>query len=298
MINDLNPENLNLDFSKYDQSSSIYCSQLSLLTYRNEVNIEKFYQQMVREYPDQNINYNFLSNTDKNDTQALLWCNKTFLAIAFRGTERNKLKDWITNIKFWNYNNNPESNEELENLPPGHAGFRRSAMNLITTEHLLENINSLIKKSSPDADFKSFPIILTGHSLGAAISQMLIEPLVYSGYSFSGAYHFAPPLAVSNSVRDYMKDKYGEIVHDIVYYKDYVPRAGRNGVSHFGKFYRICLDGKIYKEKERYVRFKRFEVFKQAKWHSLTNHISAIKDTKHNSFERIQERESKGYKCL
>ena len=90
-------------------------------------------------------------------------------------------------------------------------------------------------------------------------------------------------------MNDYMKTKYGNKVYDIVNYKDYVPRAGRNGVAHFGKFYRICKNGLIYSEKESYIKFGFFEYLSEFKLHSLKNHLKAIRQ-KNNSFYGITNR--------
>lgn len=299
MLNDLSLNKFNKDYTSYDQLTSIYSSQVSEIAYWKSSKIKKLEQSLKELYPDDNYNLKLISHKDrKSHTQVLLYGNKQFLMIAFRGTEPSRIKDWITDAKFWNYKNHPTSNHHLANMPAGHGGFRRSLISLIAKKKLFKEIDKFILMSNSNIERSKFPIYLTGHSLGAAISQLFIEPLNYKGYNFSGAYHFAPPLAVSCKLNEYMKTNYGNKVYDIVNYKDYVPRAGRNGVAHFGKFYRICKNGLIYSEKESYIKFRFFEYFSEIKLHSLKSHIKALKNSK-NSFDSISKRSTgNDYPCL
>lgn len=45
------------------------------------------------------------------------------------------------------------------------------------------------------------------------------------GYNMAGAYFFAPPLAIRPDEACRLNKRYGTLVHEIVNYKDYVPRA-------------------------------------------------------------------------
>lgn len=301
MIQDLDPRSFNLDFSQYNQPTSIYCVQLSELAYFNKAEIMVFHSQFLKQFPESKQEFEFLEYSGKgNDTQALLWANPKFMVISFRGTEPSSLIDWFTDGKFWNYKNNPSQNESLYNMPPGHGGFRTSLMNLMSDEiDIMAKVEKLRLKVAPNSMKSEYPIFLTGHSLGAAISQMCIEPLNYSGFNFQGAYHFAPPLAVACSEREYMKKEYGDKVYDIVNFKDYVPRAGRNGVAHFGKFMRICKDGSLCWEKEAYIKFKWWEYPSEIRLHMLGSHLKAVKDPK-NSLSEINQRSNSdsGFNCI
>jgi hypothetical protein len=297
IIKDLNLTKFNNNFSRYNQLTSIYCSQVSEVVYWNSTEIQNLQKRLNQKYPKENYNLELIDHK-KSHTQALLFGNKKFLIIAFRGTEPSKIIDWITDAKFWNYKTAPIFNEKYANMPAGHGGFRKSLMNLITEKNLFKKIDAMIAKCNSETDLSKFPIYLTGHSLGAAISQLFIEPLNYKKYNFSGAYHFAPPLAVSCDMNDYMKTKYGDKVYDIVNYKDYVPRAGRNGVAHFGKFYRICKNGLIYSEKESYIKFRFFEYLSEFKLHSLNNHLKALKKTNNNFYAITNRSYNRDYPCI
>lgn len=298
MIKDLNPSSFSNDFSNYDQKTAIHLAQLSELSYEKQNDIEKIYQFIKKTYPNENINYGFIEDTGgSNNTQALIWGNKEFIVVAFRGTEPSVLWDLLTDGKFWNYQNFPSDNDNLANMQPGHGGFRKSLSRLITIKGLFTEIENVMHKCNPNLDVHKYPIYLTGHSLGAALSQDFIEPLNYKGYNWQGAYHFAPPLAVSCAVNESMRAKYGSRTYDIVDYKDYVPRAGRFGVAHFGKFYRICDDGLIYKETEVYMKFKFSEYRSELHLHSLDTHLKAIIQ-KNNSAIDIANRSVGQYPCL
>lgn len=295
-IKELNPASFVKEFKEYDTETALYCGQLSEIVYWNEKDIKERFDRINETYPDSKLNISFIENK-KTHSQALLWCSKDFLVISFRGTEPSKIRDLFTDSKFWNYRNNPSQNETLVNMPIGHGGFRKSLISIITENDLFEKIDEVIKKSNSDADLTKFPIYLTGHSLGAALSQLFIECLNYKNYNFSGAYHFAPPLVVSCSLNYYMRKSYGDIVYDIVNYKDYIPRAGRRGVAHFGKFYRICIDNLIYKEPDAYVRFSKKEYFMALKYHKLNNHLISIRD-KQNSNDNIIFRSIEQFPCM
>ena len=287
IINDLNCDNFKQGFEDYSQETSIYCAQLSIISYWSESKIEKFYNEFNKVNTEANTYFKFIEHTESH-TQALLWGNKDFLIIAFRGTEPKKIKDWFTDAKFWNYRSNPDG-DPLYYLPPGHGGFRTSLINLIKEKKLYKEIDDIIAKCDENIEKKKFPIFLTGHSLGAGLSQLFIDSLSKHGYNFSGAYHLAPPLAVASSVNHYMKENYGNKVYDIVNYKDYVTRAGRIGVAHFGKYYRLNKQGIMFKEDEVYYKFRFWEYLLEIRLHSKSNHLKRIKKTQ-NSTELINER--------
>lgn len=296
MNEELNPANLNPDFSTYDTKTALYLGQLSDLVYEDSVTIDSYFKEIKKLYPTFNHYYKFL-DVKKSHTQALLWGTRDFVVVAFRGTEPSAIKDWVSDAKFWVYENVPDASVDMAGLPPGHGGFRKSAMRLIIDVKIFSEIRKLIKVCSPTANTSTFPIYLTGHSLGAAIAQLFIDPLTTQKFKYSGSYHFAPPLTVSCSERDRLRSQFGNIVYDIVNYKDYVPRAGRYGVAHFGKFYRICNDGLIYKERESYVKFNLREYFTEFNLHSLKNHLTAIRDVRNSAVE-ILTRSTGDFPCM
>lgn len=298
LLSDINPSNFNQDFSEYNQETALFCAQISEVSYWDERNIEILKQQVNQTYPESQVSYKLIDDSyGIHHNQALLWANKNFMIVAFRGTEPSVLKDWLTDSKYWNYQNSDGYNDELSYMPAGHGGFRKSLTRLIKEKNLVEEIKKKINEVNPQTDIKTFPIYLTGHSLGAALSQLFIVPLQYNQLNFKGAYHFAPPLAVTCKMNTELREKYGSVVYDIVNYKDYVPRAGRNGTAHFGKFYRICNDGLVYKEQEAYVKFSLSEYFNEFKLHALKSHIDLLRKTA-NTPTLIKQRSVGHFPCM
>lgn len=289
-INEVDQKKFTKNFNEYDQNTALYLGNLSELAYWESDQIQNMIKEINETYPQNPVKVDLVEDP-KSDAQALLYCTKDFLIISFRGTQPSKLRDIITDLKFWNYANNPSQNETLANMPTGHGGFRKSLMNLIKDKNLFQRIDNLISENNPNADVKTFPIYTTGHSLGAALSQFFMECLYHEGYNFIGAYHFAPPLAVACTENNYMRTTFGDKVYDIINYKDFVPRAGRNGVAHFGKFYRICDDSLLYKEPSSYVKFNRGERRKIFEYHSLQNYLKSLRKPE-NNFAAIGKRSS------
>lgn len=298
ILTDLNPASFTLNFNDYNRETAIYCAQLSEVVYWDSLKIDGLHKDVCEKYPSLTHKYDFIDYSHKNNhTQALLWGNSNFLVISFRGTEPTKLQDWYSDAKFWNFQSSPTNQTDYVDMPPGHGGFRTSLNNLVKHKALFEKIQKILSKLTPDANQKSFPIFFTGHSLGAGIAQFFIEPLSLQGFNFAGAYHFAPPLAVTCAYHDHMKSNYGHKIYDIVNYKDYVPRAGRNSTAHFGKFYRICKDGFMYSEQEYFIKFRFWERFKLVRMHALSSYLDAVKNPENTHIE-ILNRSSDSNQCL
>lgn len=299
IVIDLNPQNFNADFGEYDQATSMYCAELSDIVYLNEVEIMTIVSALQIAYPNAGYQFEFIEEkSKKTDTQVLLFGSNKFMIVAFRGTEINKKRDIFIDLKHWTYVNTPNGEKQYKGLHPGHAGFRRSVMNLIDYKDIFSRIDSFV--SNCGGNKSSFPIYLTGHSLGSAIAQMFVTPLVNSGFQFSGMYNFAPPLAVRRDSSILLNCRYGDITYDIVNYKDFIPRASfksRVRLEHFGKFYRICKNGNIFKEEEKYVKFNLGEYRDEFKLHAIQSYIEAIRMEANNVLD-INNRSLDGKDCL
>ncbi|MEP5339067.1 MAG: lipase family protein [Algibacter sp.] len=313
VIDDLNPQNFLLDFSKYNQKTAVYNAHLSNIVYENEDSIKSFIKALNSKYPNSRIEYNFISNTD-TDTEILLFCTKKFMIISFRGTAGGK--DLITDSKFFLYSNRKDTinSNRYKHIPSGHGGFRKSLSSVIEENQLFKKIDILIKKQN-NKSVNTFPIYLTGHSLGAALASMFINPLKANNYNFKGCYNFAPPLAISNYEAILMKSDpsiYG-VTYDIVNNSDYITRFTRycrKNMQHIGKFHRICYDyddknylvPKIQREDETFFQYKFHEQFSFSslfdKFHRIKYYISAVKHEL-NSSDKVLERDisDQGHGC-
>jgi hypothetical protein len=297
IFDELDPSNFNIDFSKYDQKTAIFSAHLSNLVYESKDSIATFISQLDLIYPNAGIKHVFVKNKE-TDSEVLLFFTDEYLIISFRGTAG--AKDLWTDAKLLLYKNKKTNKNKYKDIPAGHGGFRKALNSLIDESQLFEKIASLISKKTK----QTFPVFLTGHSLGAALSELFILPLKKRGYKYSGGYNFAPPLAISNSTSDSLKlnPSIQNVTYDIVNYTDYITRLGRycrKNMSHFGKYYRICYDvnnneytnPKIQQENEIPFKYKFWEKFKLSslfdKFHKMNHYLIAVQAPL-NSSEHVE----------
>lgn len=257
LIENLISEEVNILSEKYNQANSLYCLALSILSYRDSEKIGEFVIKLNNS-SNRNYRYNMIEDTPSG-TQVLFFGFDDFATIAFRGTEFDQIIDIITDLKANVYENTVESNDALLNLPSGHAGFRRAIINLIRNQNIMQKLNDFCSQFENGTNT---PIILTGHSLGGALSTLFIEPLVYSEFNFTLNYNFAAPLSISNIEVNELSNKYSSKTYDVINYKDYVPRAGSSllrKLGRIGQFYWINKEGVLNKKEEVYYTFNFFE---------------------------------------
>lgn len=293
-VNQLAPSGFHPDMNRYEQETSLYMANLSNLAYEDGWTVKDVFELADRTYPNARLAARFLEDR-KTGTQAIVWGMREGIVVAIRGTEPTKLLDWLSDVKLLNYVNTDQMDERLKALPAGHAGFRKAAMRLVEEYHLLDAIGEVAASTQPGVPHAQVPVYLTGHSLGAGISQLLI-PVIAGHFRFAGAYHFAPPLAAANTLTAELRERFGSKVYDIINYKDYITRAGRNETAHYGKFYRICKAGELDKENEVFARFKGLEALSQFSLHSLENYIKLLQQPK-NSTALVQQRTANGQVC-
>jgi len=292
VVIDVNPGNFNTDFTYYDQLTSTYLAQLSDVAYWGERRINILRNKYLSVY-NEKVEIELVKNP-KSGSQVVMWKTEDFLVLAFRGTQFFAPNDWVTDFRYRNGSDNSSFGPELVRLPKGHKGFRNGVVKLVEDEKLFDRMKFLLVKE----DLETFPVYTTGHSLGAALSQIIINPLS-ANFNFKGSYHYAPPLAVSCDHLDEFHMEFGDVVYDIVNHKDFVSRAGRNDTAHFGQFMRICKAGEIFFEKESFVKFDFLEgLKKETKLHKLVNHTIPIKDEKNDLASIIKRSQGIKYPCI
>lgn len=299
ILNDLNPDKFKKDFSEYDKNTAVYCSQLSEISYWDSSKISNTIDLLNLKYLNKNHQFKFIEDK-KSGTQLLLFGTTDYMILAFRGTEFTKeVKDIILDVKLSTY----YQDSGYSNLPAGHGGFRRGIMNLIDNNNIFNELRNFQKVCNIN-NVDNFPVYTTGHSLGAALATIIIEPLNYEKFNFSGCYNFAPPLVISKTDSEMLSKKYGSQIYDIVNFLDYIPRAGkssRKNMGRIGKFYRICETGEINNEDEKrngkYVGHRWRTKFKLYKFHKLSGYISGLKQEGNTNIEII-ERKKNNIKCF
>jgi hypothetical protein len=274
-LDELNPERFNPDMSSYHQATALYCANLAALAYaKNDADIQQVCDAVNAANPKTLVAFKTLS-IKSNRTKVLIWGTSRFIIVAFRGTVPTRFLNWVTNGKVRNESNTANIDSRLSALPSGHRGFRKAVMNFVTDGGLLDSIKMLATTLNQSA-IQTIPVYLTGHSLGAAISQMFM-PVAATLFDVRGAYNFAPPLAARCTDALKLRRLFGCTVYDIVNENDFVPRAGRFGTSHFGKFYRLHADS-LTQEAETWKHFAGSEVVREFQYHSMDNHLIRLRD--------------------
>jgi triacylglycerol lipase len=149
-----------------------------------------------------------------DDTQAFLAIRNEMVLIAFRGTEPENIKDWLT-----------DGNVPLIPSPTGdlHKGFLR-AFNTVGPK-ILDDL-----RSSPDTTGK--PLWLTGHSLGAALSTIMTASCANAGLSIAGHYDFGSPRVGDSSFTNFYNERCAGVTFRFVNNNDIVPRVPPRGLSY------------------------------------------------------------------
>lgn len=128
---------------------SLDCAKLSAIVYKDSKTIQS--------YLINNTNFSGSTNFkfyDKNGTQAVSFLLNDQLYIVFRGTEPTKFSDIWADLKAWKVKSKYKSGRV-------HAGFR-SAL-----DEIWDDVHKYIMTNS-----SSRTIIITGHSLGAALATL------------------------------------------------------------------------------------------------------------------------------
>ena len=158
------------------------------------------------------------------DTQAFVAIRNDMVLVAFRGTEPENIKDWLT-----------DANALLVPSPMGHLhnGFLR-AFNTVGPRIL----NDL--RSSPDTNGK--PLWLTGHSLGAALSTIMAASCSSAGLSIAGHYNFGSPRVGDSSFTTFYNERCASVTFRFVNNNDIVPRVPPRGLSYDHVDFKRYLD--------------------------------------------------------
>ena len=306
----------------YSQNNAIIMAVLSNIIYEDETTIHTIFNYVNKTYGT-NVDFEFYDDTDESTEYMLINLNG-HLVICFRGTQENRdyMYDGITGFPDNNYVPElrkaellvPRSNKysmmvdededfyklnwEKYKVPSGQRGFHYLTCKLI--ENLFfKKIDEFVKKRNLNISDSS--IFLTGHSLGAALCQFILRPLVdyYGKATIGGVYLFAPPLALSCDDACYLQDtfkvggsiKLGYFIHNIINETDIVTHGQNRGLTaHPGFFYRNTVGaasvGTLHYSDEEYIYdFKLFRT-KVASFinnHPIVNYIDLARTTSNSS---------------
>ncbi|MEY2631349.1 MAG: hypothetical protein RIR00_3 [Pseudomonadota bacterium] len=175
---------------------------------------------------------------DRQETQAFLAGNDDMLILAFRGTEPNKLTDWLSDAEF--------------DLVPGpygqvHKGFLK-ALSYVWQE---------VRAAIDQMQTKGQALWITGHSLGAALATLATAKLRQEDKPVYGLYTFGQPRTGDRDFADRFNADFKSRAFRFVNKEDIVTRVpGRlMTYSHIGNYLYLDKDGKLSDDIGYWYRF-------------------------------------------
>ncbi|KAD4888157.1 hypothetical protein R6Q59_034750 [Mikania micrantha] len=187
-------------------------------------------------------------------TQGFMWSGKKgdseLIGVCFRGTSPFNGKDWSSDVDLSWY--------ELHGIGKAHAGFLK-ALGLQSSQGWPNDIQADKQKpyayyvirqklkerleNNPNAKF-----LVTGHSLGAALSILFPAVLAYHKETdllskLEGVYTFGQPRVGDHKFGEYMKEvlvTHGMRYHRFVYCNDLVPRVPFDSSDVYFKHFGDC----------------------------------------------------------
>lgn len=162
--------------------------------------------------------------------------NKDQAVIVFRGTDSECWNDFLADIKAWQ--SESDVNGEV------HSGFKHEV------DKLEKRIILWIKSRAVN---KETEVILTGHSLGAAMASIMCSRLHDLGYNVKLYTFGSPRVGDSNWANQFSNIE----VHRFVNCNDIVCRVPLPpAYNHIGMLHYMTYDGKIKNDMTKYQRFK------------------------------------------
>jgi triacylglycerol lipase len=173
-------------------------------------------------------NYPHFRFLERGNTQAYLMSNDDRLVLVFRGTEPTSPKDWFTNTKL-----------PLTDALGGqvHQGFWQDWRDV--ADPVVEQVNRL--------RYQNQPLMITGHSLGGALSALAALTLQQADQPVQSVYTFgAPRLGNDAFARNYNRQLQAKTFR-LVNHNDIVPRVPPKswGYSHVGQLVYFDQTGRL-----------------------------------------------------
>ncbi len=206
-------------------------------------------------------------------TQAFAACNNKLVILSFRGTEPNKIKDWITDINF-----------DLVNGPLNgmvHEGFYTALSNVWKSiEIVIESMSNSWTK----------PIWVTGHSLGAALATLAVALLIEKERPVKGLYTFGQPRTGNNDFARNFNFEFKPFAFRFVNNNDIVTRVPTREMdySHIGTFKYFTSNQKLVSDINYWNRLLdrvQGRIKNILKWtpdgigdHDMSNYVGLIKN--------------------
>lgn len=176
-------------------------------------------------------------------TSAYVMADDEKIIVVFRGSD--EIKDWFNNIDV-----------DLVGGPMGgkvHEGFARM-LHFVWREVQLE-IRQL--KLAASQQNRSLPLLLTGHSLGAALATLATAYLREKDQPVQGLYSFGSPRVGDRTFARHFNGDFGDKTFRIVNQNDMITRLPPRvlSYSHVGQLYFFDGLGKLHTDSTVWYRF-------------------------------------------
>jgi triacylglycerol lipase len=212
-LNEKLPTDINL--SKWNTEVAKYCS---IIIY----SIEKAAQNNIKPvYPKDLVIQKELYNNTEDPIFGAVFTQGTNIWISFRGTLSEK--EWEQDFMY-----QQESMLDKQSIEQVSMDFIKTVSGKVANVHkgfldvymkFRNDLSTTLKNLNPD---KKMKIIISGHSLGAAISTIVGTDLIQSGYNV-GVYNFASPRVGNKIFSDFVDNELKLPLYRIVNISDIVP---------------------------------------------------------------------------
>lgn len=166
---------------------------------------------------------------DHKETQAFVCGNAKTILVAFRGTEPDKLEDWVSDVRF---------HKIKGSVGKVHLGFSR-ALNKVWPD-VRDYVDTIRTKNQK--------LWFTGHSLGAALATLAAaRTRLVEGVPVQGLYTFGHPRTGDKEFAHGLDSALPGSIYRFVNNNDVVPRVPlrKMGFKHVGRFVYFKSNGKV-----------------------------------------------------
>ncbi len=191
-------KNFNPSAGSYEPQNALWLGKAAALAYENEISVSQALQ---------DFKVTQIANPT-TDTQGYVAGNSEMVVVSLRGTEPNKLVDWLTDL-----------DAILTSGPVGevHRGFYDALMSIWAD--LVSTLQSTRQHKQP--------IWFTGHSLGAALANLAAAKLLKDEMveSIKGLYTFGQPRTGTRTFADWFDGEMKPQTYRFVNHHDIVPHV-------------------------------------------------------------------------
>ena len=165
-----------------------------------------------------------------DDTQCFVAANEDAVIVSFRGTETDRISDWITDLDF-----------DLVDGPFGgkiHEGFLEALSNV--WELVYRQVGQLVENDQRI-------LWVTGHSLGAALATLAVARWREQGHPVGGLYAFGQPRTGDRTFSRNFDFDFKPYTFRLVNHRDLVTRTPPRslGYRHTGTFKYFNENGEL-----------------------------------------------------